>query len=1023
VRPSRLVLENFGPYRERAEVDFSLLEPLFLVCGKTGSGKTSLFDAITYALYGAAPGSRSGLERQLWSQHARPGDIPLVEFEFSLGGADYRAVRSPPYRRSSKRGKEGLVEVDANAAFYRRRAESSGWELVADKKTEVDEAVRKLVGLTVDEFSKIILLPQGEFQRFLDMKSSDRVEVLEKLFPVSVHEAVSSIAKEKTKDALAELRRVELALERLGGAAEAEAAEKALRELQAEAVRLVSERDRAMERLQAAQLAYSRAKEAAEREARAVAARERLAGLEAEAPAAAMRERRIVAARAAALVAPAIAARGVAAADLEASRVALAEQRSRLELLAGRIPEIEAARARVVVLAAEAAAAEREIGELRAAQEAWAEARRLRGELEDSRALAASLANRAGTAREAEAAALASRDAAAVGAEEEEGIRRAFEEDRAVSEKASAASKAAEAAAGLAAKALRHRSAAVGAEAVAAAAALDLERAEEELSPLEAADRGDMAARLALGLRPGEPCPVCGSREHAAPARAVDGAPNAEELAAARAAVEAARAALAVAKAAAVAAADRASETERELLEPGHAELGSGGLVDAERFESRLSEARKNAALAAETVSASAKRLREMEERRKDAARLSAALEAARARRVAEEAEEHRVAVEVAKLETKLESALAGAGIEDPGPKAVEAETRRERALSERGRLEGSVADWEADRHGTEARVAELSARVASLVERLASAEREEAAALSGAGFEGAAEAKVAALGAAELAALEAEAAEYRSELDAAAATAAALEAEIAAASRSDVRAVAGSDAADLEATVEAARTERDKSQTALDAAVASVSELERERSERVSLEREREGLRAEWSRLNGLSALLCGEMPGRKLPFKNYVLGSYFRVVAERASARLSLMSDGRYSLAADEGEGRGYLGLELLVRDSHTGQSRPAGTLSGGERFMAALSLAFGLADTIRERSGGASLDAIFIDEGFGSLDDEALDRAVTVLDEARGARTVGIVSHVAELKARIPSRIEVSKARSGSSLRITN
>jgi exonuclease SbcC len=174
---------------------------------------------------------------------------------------------------------------------------------------------------------------------------------------------------------------------------------------------------------------------------------------------------------------------------------------------------------------------------------------------------------------------------------------------------------------------------------------------------------------------------------------------------------------------------------------------------------------------------------------------------------------------------------------------------------------------------------------------------------------------------------------------------------------------------------------------------------------------------------LNGLSALLNGEMQGRRLPFKNYVLGAYFRVVVERASARLGQMSDGRFALAADEGSGRGKAGLELLVRDAHTGQSRPSGTLSGGERFLTSLSLALGLADTIRERSGGASLDAIFIDEGFGSLDDEALDRAIAVLDEARGARTIGIVSHVAELKARIPSRIEVSKGRSGSSLRVVS
>ncbi|HET7839007.1 MAG TPA: AAA family ATPase, partial [Rectinemataceae bacterium] len=109
MRPIRLVLENFGPYRLRAEVDFSRLGPVFLVWGKTGSGKTSLFDAMTYALYGEAPGVRAGLERQLWSHHAKPGDKPLVEFEFALGGDAYRVVRSPPYKRLNRKAE--LSEV------------------------------------------------------------------------------------------------------------------------------------------------------------------------------------------------------------------------------------------------------------------------------------------------------------------------------------------------------------------------------------------------------------------------------------------------------------------------------------------------------------------------------------------------------------------------------------------------------------------------------------------------------------------------------------------------------------------------------------------------------------------------------------------------------------------------------------------------------------------------------------------------------------------------------------------------
>jgi len=1037
VRPSRLVLENFGPYRGRAEVDFSRLDRLFLVCGKTGSGKTSLFDAMTYALYGEAPGARLGLERQLWSHYARPGEAPLVEFEFLLGGAEYRAVRSPPYRRLRLRGKKELIEVDASAAFYRRGA--GGWELLADKKGEVDDWIRRLVGLTADEFSKIILLPQGEFQRFLDMKSSDRVEVLEKLFPVAMHEAVSALAKEKSKEALTAVRMVDSDLARLGGVAEAAAAAKRLLELEAEAARLAADRDLAVGRLQAAELALSRSREAAERAERARVARERLAALEAGLPEAQGREGRIAAARASAGTLPAISAREAAEADLGSLADALRTQRSRLAELASRSSEIAGHRAEALRLAEVAAAADRELGELGTAQAAWDEARNFRGDLEAARLRSAELAARLEAALRAEELSRASRDEAAVGVEEEARVRGAFEADRAAQQEAAAAADEAAAAASLAEKAGRLAAAAVAARDKAAAASRRRASSELALAALEAADRACSAAALASGLKPGDPCPVCGSREHPAPALASSGSPDDQTLGAARSECERGRLEESEAAAAARSASDRASDAEQELRQrigeapeiPGDPQPGElfaatpevlcpAGILGRRDFASLLDEAREKARESSAKLSASAAALRAMEDRRRAAAKLEADLEEARALRSRVESEAQAAAVGAARLEERLASAASRAGSSDPRPLIEAASAKRDRAKAERERLERIAAEWEADRQKAEVIVSELSAREVSIVARLEAARETEAAALAEAGFDSPASVRSAALDPAALSALEVEAQGYRNELKAAQAKAETLEAEIAA-SQTGPSSGAETDPGALAAAVEEARDRRDELQSALDATAVSIAELGRERDERARLVEERARLDAEWRGLNGLSALLCGELPARKLPFKNYVLGSYFRVVAERASARLSRMSDGRYSLAADEGEGRGYLGLELLVRDSHTGQSRPAGTLSGGERFMAALSLAFGLADTIRERSGGTSLDAIFIDEGFGSLDDEALDRAVAVLDEAGGARTVGIVSHVAELRARIPSRIEVSKGRSGSSLRI--
>jgi exonuclease SbcC len=205
-------------------------------------------------------------------------------------------------------------------------------------------------------------------------------------------------------------------------------------------------------------------------------------------------------------------------------------------------------------------------------------------------------------------------------------------------------------------------------------------------------------------------------------------------------------------------------------------------------------------------------------------------------------------------------------------------------------------------------------------------------------------------------------------------------------------------------------------------------SARERAASELKSLEQEKKNLdtaearRDELSRgLAGYTALnkdLSGGNPHKKT-FDAWMLGLYLAEVAAYATKRLERMSEGRYSLflnAMGEG-GRNRNGLDLSVFDAYTGKKRPCATLSGGESFMASISLALGLADSIQARSGGVRLDAVFIDEGFGSLDEQTLDKALTILDELRDHRMVGLISHVAEMRNRIPSRIEVVKSSAGS------
>ena len=159
------------------------------------------------------------------------------------------------------------------------------------------------------------------------------------------------------------------------------------------------------------------------------------------------------------------------------------------------------------------------------------------------------------------------------------------------------------------------------------------------------------------------------------------------------------------------------------------------------------------------------------------------------------------------------------------------------------------------------------------------------------------------------------------------------------------------------------------------------------------------------------------------RMTLSAFVLAARLEEVAAAASERLLAMTSGRYSLIhTDARRGAGRSGLGLLACDAWTGVDRDTSTLSGGETFLASLALALGLADVVTAEAGGTRIEALFVDEGFGSLDEETLEEVMTVLDGLReGGRMVGIVSHVAELKQRIPAQIRVHKGHSGSHLTV--
>jgi exonuclease SbcC len=174
---------------------------------------------------------------------------------------------------------------------------------------------------------------------------------------------------------------------------------------------------------------------------------------------------------------------------------------------------------------------------------------------------------------------------------------------------------------------------------------------------------------------------------------------------------------------------------------------------------------------------------------------------------------------------------------------------------------------------------------------------------------------------------------------------------------------------------------------------------------------------------LRKLSDVANGTRAGKpRLPFEQYLQGAYFDRILQAANQRFTTLSSGQFRLvrSREAANQRSQTGLDLNVLDAYTGKERSVKTLSGGEGFLASLSLALGLSDVIQRENGGIRLDAMFVDEGFGSLDQDALNQAISVLGQLAGdRRLVGIISHVTQLRENIPNQIQVTRTRTGSRL----
>ncbi|WP_145902917.1 AAA family ATPase [Kitasatospora viridis] len=989
MRLHRLTVTAFGPFAAREEVDFDALSAggLFLLRGATGAGKSSLLDAVCYALYGELPGTRRA--NRMRSDHADPAVLTEVRLEVTLGGRRLEITRLPEQPRPKKRG-AGFTTEKPQTLLREWSADAGdgapGWRAASRSHQETGEELLRLVGMSRDQFCQVVLLPQGDFARFLRADAGQRAELLGKLFDTERFRLLEGWLGERRREQEAavqadqhRLRELISRTEQAAGAGwPADAApEQALgwaAVLRADAAEAGTVRAAALaaaeQRHAAAQQALTEAQELAHRQAEHAAAAERCARLTAEQPREAAEHERLTLAQASLTVASAHRQHAQAAAARQAADEAEQAARARLARLTARTPlpapDADEAAVRAALGRLEAAAAdERRATALAAEERREAAERRQAEEIADEadRWLAEHQAADAEHRQDEErlrAAALRAEQLTAQRAEAEQQHRAGQRRD-----------------------AVRER---IGLfEQDLSRLRQDALDAREHTLDLRARRLDGMAAELAAGLAPGEPCLVCGAAEHPAPAASAADPVSADD--------------------------ERSAATAQLLAESLHTR------AEQALTELRVQEAAATASAGEQPVAELAAHLAELVGQHRAALHAGEQLTVLLQQR---EQDERRLRQHTDQLhEARERIASCSAALE--------------RLAAERAELAGRIAEAKGDAPSVAARATALAAladalaataQAARTAEQAAAHQREAAAELArtatAAGFAAPEQAVAAALPPEELA-------ELRRRLEQRAAEHRAVEQTLA---RPDLVAAAAAPPADPSAARSALAAATD--------ALRAASAAEHTARERVAalrslgaglaaLAREAAPRLAAFGEISRLAQLTGGTSGDNRLKMRleSYVLAARLEQVAAAASARLLRMSGGRYTLVHSDERGPGgrRSGLSLLVVDSWTGTERDTATLSGGESFFASLALALGLADVVTDEAGGMPLDTLFIDEGFGTLDEQALEEVMDVLDGLRERdRAVGIVSHVPDLRQRIPAQLLVHKTRHGSTLRPT-
>ena len=915
MRPVRLTMSAFGPYAGKQVLELSRLGNggLYLITGDTGAGKTTIFDAITFALYGEPSGDNRSAS-MLRSKYAAPDTPTEVELVFDYAGKEYTVKRSPEYTRRKTRG-EGETKQPAAAELHLPDG------TVETKPSSVNTRIAEVLGVNRDQFRQIAMIAQGDFLKLLLADTTERQKHFREIFRTRIYQQLQERLKEETaklsgerenrKNSTRQYVRDILCAEDnpLEGEVIRAKNEDMLTEDLIDLLNRLIERD-------------GQAKDAAEKELEIMNRRaDKLTQLLTRADEQQKARTALETARAEKTAKESQKDTLEAAAALENSRVnELEEKTTEAARIRDELPAYQQVESKRAEIALEEAALNRKQKEK---EKLGLEAERMSVELqavkEERRSLETAGENRDRLKHEEEQE--TERGQKLRGLQQKlKDLVKLKEDARKAREEYLKAEKEAD------------------------------DRSREAEDKRRAFNR-EQAGIMAEQLRDGDPCPVCGATHHPHKAEKSEDAPSeADVQKAEKRAKEAQETAIdKSSKSGAAVSSLRSAEdaAKQEVAEM----LGETPLEDAEaKIGSQLEEARESFRILKEKIRDEENRVarkqhldklipdkeKELEEKKGEEngaglalTSLAATLQAKRQNLDAEE--------------KKLRFANREAAEERIG--ILEKEARDMKAAAEKARK--ALEDWKQEMSGLQARIGQC--------EKL----------------------------------------------------------------------IAGAEAIDTDALTaeqQELNTQRTAVTKRLSEAAHRVENNTSVRGNILETAEAMEELDRKWQQVNILSATANGRLQAKdKVMLETYIQMTYFDRILRRANIHLMQMSNGQYELKRREtaGDMRAQSGLDLDVTDHYNGSARSVKTLSGGESFIASLSLALGLSEEIQAGAGGIRLDTMFVDEGFGSLDDETLQHAMRALNSlTENNRLIGIISHVSELRREIDRQIVVKKERSGGS-----